>query len=119
MRILAFRRARCASALSLTLALGLGITGCGLDDVEIPELDGPSELGLSLKLTVSPDIIVADGFSTALVTVQGGREVLSSLVLRASSEGDATVADGAAPLLVNSRGLRSADSGAVSCPRTA
>lgn len=88
MRILAFRRARRASALSLALALGLGIAGCGLDDVEIPELDGPSELGLALKLTVSPDIITADGFSTALITVQAfdqnggplvGRDVFLSI----------------------------------------
>ena len=99
MRILAFRRARCASALSLslTLALGLGITGCGLDDVEIPELDGPSELGLSLKLTVSPDIITADGFSTALITIQafdqnGGPLVGRDIFLSISDE-DGRTAD--------------------------
>jgi hypothetical protein len=73
----------------LSLALGLGAIGCGLDDVEIPELDGPSELGLSLKLTVSPDIITADGYSTALVTVTlrdqnggpvSGRDVFLSIL---------------------------------------
>jgi hypothetical protein len=53
-----------ASAVCLTVALA----GCGLDDVEIPELDGPSELATSLRLEVSPDIITADGFSTAVVT---------------------------------------------------
>jgi hypothetical protein len=88
MRILSFRRARYAAALSLGLALVLGAAGCGLDDVEIPELDGPSELGLSVKLLVSPDIITADGFSTALVTIEmrdqnggaiAGRDVFLSI----------------------------------------
>ena len=88
MTILSFRRARCASALALSLALGLGAMGCGMDDVEIPELDGPSVLGQNLKLTVTPDIITADGFSTALVTVtlndqngapMSGRDVFLSI----------------------------------------
>jgi hypothetical protein len=97
MRILSFRRARCASALVLSLALGLGSTGCGLDDVAIPELDGPSELGLGLKLTVSPDIITADGFSTALVTVslrdQNGGPVSGRDVFLSISDEDGRTAD--------------------------
>jgi hypothetical protein len=97
MRILAFRRARCASALSLALALGLGGLGCGLDDVEIPELDGPSELGLSVKLTVSPDIITADGFSTALITItmrdQNGGPVAGRDVFLSISDEDGRTAD--------------------------
>ena len=53
--------------LSVGLLLGLG--GCGLDELEIPELDGPAELALSVRITAAPDIIVADGFSTSLVQV--------------------------------------------------
>jgi hypothetical protein len=49
------------------LCLLLGLNACGLDEVEIPDLEGPSELGLSLKLTASPDIITADGFSSSLI----------------------------------------------------
>lgn len=45
-------------------------SGCGLTDPEIPGLSGPSELGISLKLTVNPDVISADGFSTALVQAE-------------------------------------------------
>jgi PKD domain len=50
----------------LVLILGLG--ACGLDEVQIPGLDGPSELALSVGLTAQPDLITADGFSTSLVT---------------------------------------------------
>jgi len=63
-----------AVALLCVLIAGLG---CGLEEVEVPDLTGPSTLGLGIKLTASPDIIVADGFSSSLVTVslsdQNGR----------------------------------------------
>ena len=58
----------------LWAAAGLGVllfyTGCGLDEVDIPALEGPSELATSLNLTVTPDIVTADGFSTALITAE-------------------------------------------------
>jgi len=62
------RRPGIVGAVALAGALALALVGCGLDDVSIPELDGPAELGLSLGLTVSPDILTADGFSTSIVT---------------------------------------------------
>jgi hypothetical protein len=62
-----FRGGRAAAAAALGLLLAL--SGCGLDEVEIPELSGPSELATSLKLTASPDILTADGFSTSLIQV--------------------------------------------------
>ena len=46
----------------------LAFHGCGLNDVDVPELDGPSALAENLRLRVEPDLLVADGFSTALVT---------------------------------------------------
>jgi hypothetical protein len=46
----------------------LAFNGCGLDDVDIPELDGPSTFASNLRLRVEPDLLVADGLSTALVT---------------------------------------------------
>jgi PKD domain-containing protein len=68
MRNHSFRAAHGRAALAAAMVLALN--GCGLDKVEIPELDGPAELGLSLKLTASPDIVTADGFSSSLVQVQ-------------------------------------------------
>jgi hypothetical protein len=50
------------------LPLLIGLAGCSMHDVSIPELDGPAELGLSLRLTASPDVITADGESTSIVT---------------------------------------------------
>lgn len=46
----------------------LALNGCGLDDVDVPELDGPSTFANNLTLRVNPDLLVADGMSTALVT---------------------------------------------------
>lgn len=53
-----------AAALCLVLASG----GCGQHDVEIPDLEGPSETGLSLSLTLSKDVLVSDGRDFAVVT---------------------------------------------------
>lgn len=53
---------------ALTLACGLTLQGCGLDKVKVPEgLSGPSELGISLKMLVLPDAVLADGIQTAAV----------------------------------------------------
>jgi hypothetical protein len=51
------------------LAWGLSLQGCGLDKVEVPtSLTGPSELGISLQMVVTPtDILTADGIQTAVV----------------------------------------------------
>lgn len=61
------RRRWSASAASLALLVLLGMGGCGLDEVNVPPLVGPSELGLSVQLTVSPDTINADGVSQSVV----------------------------------------------------
>lgn len=53
------------------LALVLGLSGCdlnlNLNKVPIPGLVGPSELGLSVQLTASPDTLNADGISQSIV----------------------------------------------------
>jgi len=58
------------------LCLVLASAGCQ-HDVEIPGLEGPSETGLSLSLTVSKDVLVSDGRDFAVVTAtvrdQNGR----------------------------------------------
>jgi len=54
----------CGLAMALT-------AGCGLDDVNVPgQLEGPAELANALRLTISPDVITADGFSTALIQAE-------------------------------------------------
>ncbi len=60
-------KASWAGLLALCL---LFVQGCGTDKISVPGINGPSELAVSLKLTVNPDIITADGFSTALVQAE-------------------------------------------------
>jgi hypothetical protein len=50
------------------VALLVAYAGCGFNGVEVPQLVGPAELGTAVTLTASPDVMVADGFSTSLVT---------------------------------------------------
>lgn len=74
------RKGRTAKALALLgVGLSLALAGCGLDDVDIPDLDGPSTFGQALVLSVSPDVVTADGITTALVTAelrdQNGRAI--------------------------------------------
>jgi len=79
-------RARRRVRLRTMAGIGLLVAyaGCGFDGVEVPQLVGPSEQGTSVTLTASPDVIVADGFSTSLITATvrdqngqpaGGRDI--------------------------------------------
>src|SRR5262245_35850050 len=59
------------------LALVVAMNGCGLNEVDVPPLIGPSEAGLSLDLRANPDTISADGVSQSVVRIvardQNGR----------------------------------------------
>lgn len=68
MRLLALHSPRSMRLAAVALFSAATFAGCGLDEVAIPELDGPSALGQDLRMTASPDVVVADGFSTVLVT---------------------------------------------------
>lgn len=51
--------------------LALAFTaGCGLHGVDVPDIQGPSELAIALQLTVTPDVLTADGFSTAFIQAE-------------------------------------------------
>jgi len=52
------------------LALIPGVAGflsCGLDVPVAPELQGPSELALSIEMRANPDQLTADGFSSSVI----------------------------------------------------
>lgn len=75
-------------AVGLALALLASGAGCGLDEVDVPDLVGPSEMSLSLRVTASPDILVANGFSNSVVQAEvrnesgqpvGGMEVVFTI----------------------------------------
>jgi PKD repeat protein len=58
--------------------LGLGVVtlvaavgaGCSVEDTRIPDLAGPSELGLRVALQAVPDSILQDGFSQAALQIE-------------------------------------------------
>jgi hypothetical protein len=65
------RKVRASRALACVgLGLGLAMLGCGLDDVDVPDLDGPSTFGQAMTMSITPDIITADGLSTAFVQAE-------------------------------------------------
>ena len=69
MRTHAIVRRGWAGALGVVLLSSLvALQGCGLNDVSIPELDGPATFAANLTLRITPDLLVADGVSQAVVT---------------------------------------------------
>ncbi len=52
------------------LALAVTLSGCGLDTVEIPDFSGPSTLGHSIIIHITPDVLLADAVSTAIVQAE-------------------------------------------------
>lgn len=62
------RSGRVGARGAVLLGALLAFNSCGLDNVDIPELDGPSTVANNLTLRANPDLLVADGMSTALIT---------------------------------------------------
>jgi hypothetical protein len=54
-----------AALLALGLLLGAG--GCGLDHQQPPDLNGPSDVGVSVDMVAAPDTLNADGVSQSIV----------------------------------------------------
>jgi PKD repeat protein len=73
-------------SLLLTAVVALG--ACSLDKQAAPPLAGPSELGLSLEMSATPDIITQDGRSQATIQVvarDGNGQPVRGLSLRAQT----------------------------------
>ncbi|MEO5824152.1 MAG: PKD domain-containing protein [Vicinamibacteraceae bacterium] len=63
-------RMRRASLLGwLPVAAAIALSGCTVKKTEAPDITGPSELGLSLELRVSPDVLNMDGVSQSTLTI--------------------------------------------------
>lgn len=74
----------------------IAVTGCSLDKQTTPPLSGPSELGLALAITATPDIITQDGQSQATIRVEArdaSSQPVSGLVLRAETRVDGQPVD--------------------------
>jgi hypothetical protein len=88
-------------ALAGTLAL-LG-AGCGLDKVEQPPVNGPSETGVSVQLTALPDTLNADGVSESavqLVLRKSDGSPFSGLAVYFTADGDGTLVPSASSTYV-------------------
>lgn len=59
---------RLLTAAGIAAALAL-VAGCSVHKQEAPSLTGPSGLGTTLTISVSPDVLARDGASQSLVTV--------------------------------------------------
>jgi PKD repeat protein len=71
-------------------------TACTTKKTEAPELTGPSELGLSLFITATPDILTKDGSSQSTVVItarNGNSQPQSGLGLRVETMIGGTLAD--------------------------
>jgi hypothetical protein len=79
------------------LAFVFAMNGCGLDEVEVPGLVGPSETGISLQMQANPDIVNADGVSQSVVRItvrdQNGRPAQGQQLL-VSFSGDGFIVAG-------------------------
>lgn len=53
----------------LPVAAAIALSGCTTKKADAPPIGGPSELGLSLQLQVSPDVLVMDGVSQSTLTI--------------------------------------------------
>jgi invasin-like protein/PKD domain-containing protein len=52
---------------ALLLAAGIAVLSCTADEVDIPDLYGPTSLAESLEIFANPDALVADGRSFSLI----------------------------------------------------
>jgi hypothetical protein len=71
--------------LAAIAAAALVASGCTVHNQETPSLTGPSELGTSIGVSVSPDVLAQDGASQSVVTItarDANGQPLRSLSLR-------------------------------------
>ncbi len=61
------KEARYRLPVALVGTLALLAAGCGLDKVQEPPVQGPSETGVSVEMIALPDILNADGVSTSAI----------------------------------------------------
>jgi len=83
--------------------LGLTAGGCELEQAQPPDVNGPSDTGISVQLTALPDVVNADGVSQAVVELVLRDEVGNPAVGRAvqfQASGDGTLTPSADSTLV-------------------
>ena len=109
--------------LLVAVAAAVGLSACATQDASAPDLAGPSELGLSIELTASPDVLPRDGVSTSAIRVvargpdgkplAGQKLVLSTSAGSLSSNEVTTGTNGDATVVLNPLPLNQELSGVV------
>jgi PKD repeat protein len=82
--------------LGAALGIALLVGGCTLKKQDAPSLTGPSELGTSVRLAASPDVLNQDGASQSTVTIQtldNNGQPLRNVSLRAEILVNGTLVD--------------------------
>jgi PKD repeat protein len=72
---------------AVAAAAALALTACTTHKTETPSLTGPSELGTSITIEVSPDVLAQDGASQSLITVtvrDSNGQPLRNIAMRAN-----------------------------------
>lgn len=86
-----------ASRAGVAILASLLITGCTLDNGAAPAVTGPSEFGLSVTLSASPDQLPRDGVSQSVVTVtvrdEASRPVAGRRLVAATTAGTLSATD--------------------------
>ena len=68
------RRRQLGFAAVTLLAAGLAVSACKLKNAELGPFGGPSELGRSITITVTPNALTKDGSSTATIDIVARRK---------------------------------------------
>jgi PKD repeat protein len=80
----------------VAILVAVAVSGCTLKKQDTPPLTGPSELGTSLALSASPDILTQDGASQSVITIDArgpNGQPLRNLSLRAEITAGGVSAD--------------------------
>ena len=97
------RKAGWRSVLALVGTLALLAAGCGLDEVEPPPVQSPSETGISIQLSAVPDVVNADGVSESVVQLvlrEPDGSPLAGLAVLFGLDGDGTLVPAASSTYV-------------------
>ena len=63
-------RTNLAAVTAMSVLAMLAGAGCAMEETPIPALSGPSTLGQTISISITPDVLPQDGQSTARVVVQ-------------------------------------------------
>ena len=58
-----------AKRILIAVATALAVSACTVDNTVVPDIAGPSGLGLALDITASPDVLIRDGVAQSTISI--------------------------------------------------